>query len=87
MELLPTFGLISDIVVFDVDNYFIVCEVLLTECFNHHYHSYEVSHDTTPSYVFVKQPNLADHCILGLYKKNRSLFVTLKYHIIVGNTL
>lgn len=81
VQLQPRFGLISDIIVFDVDNYSLVCEVLHTECFHRHYHAYEVSHDTSPSFVFVKQSDLADHSVLGLYKKG-SHFVSLKYHVV-----
>ena len=43
MNLYLKFGLILEVLVFDVDNYFLVCDVLETECFSHHYHVYEVS--------------------------------------------
>ena len=33
VELVPTFGLISDIIILDVDDYYLVCEPLHTECF------------------------------------------------------
>ena len=85
VDLLPKFGYISDIIVFDVDNYSLVCEVLHTECFHKHYHAYEVSHDTAPSFVFVKQSDLADHSVLGLYKLSR--FVSLKYHIMENSIM
>ena len=78
VELLPVFGYIHDIAVIDVDNYFLVCEILCTKFFHRHYYAYEVSHDSTPSYVFVKQSDLADHSVLGLYK---SKFVILKYYV------
>ena len=78
MELLPTVGLILDNVVCDVDNYFIVCEVLITVCFHNHYHAYEVSHDTAPSFFCLKQSQLADHSVLGLYNN----LVSLKYHVV-----
>ena len=40
-----TFGLISGIIVFSVDDYYIVYEELYTDYFNSHLHAYEVSHD------------------------------------------
>ena len=76
------FGLIKDIIVLDVDDYFLVCEALETECFNNHFHAYEVSHDCLPSFVFVKQVSLADHSMLGLYKKANKHFVVLKYLVV-----
>ena len=80
MNLLPTFGLVTDIIVLDVDNYFIVCEVLNTECFHQRFHAYEVSRDPSPTFVFVKQVYLADHSMLGLYNTSCN-FVVLKYHV------
>lgn len=70
------FGPICDVIVFDVDDY-----ELNTECFNSHFHAHEVSHDRKPSFAFVKQPDLADHSVLGLYKKADTCFVvsTLSY--------
>lgn len=76
VDLLPSFGLIADILVFDVDNYYLVCEVLYTECFRSHYHAYVVNREPSPSFVFVKQSELADHSVLGFYK---SQYVSLKY--------
>ena len=75
------FGLISDIIVFSVDDYYIVCEELNTDCFNSHLHAYEVSHDKEPSFVFVKQCDLADHSVLGLYKKENISFIVCKYRV------
>ena len=75
------FGLIKDVIVLEVDDYFLVCEALETECFNSHFHAYEVSHYCPPSFVFVKQVSLADHSMLGLYKKADKYFVVLKYFV------
>ena len=79
VQLVPVFGLICDILTFDVSDYFLVCETLITECFCSHYHAYEVSYDSYPEYVFVKQSDLADHSVLGLYK---SKYVVLKYNVV-----
>ena len=49
-ELLPTFGVIQDVIVFDVDVYYLVTEVLITECFVNHYHSFEVSKQSETQY-------------------------------------
>ena len=76
------FGLIKDVIVLDVDDYFLVCEVLETECFNSHFHAYEVSRYCPPSFVFVKQVSLADHSMLGLYKKADKYFIALKYLVV-----
>ena len=59
----------------------ILCEELNTDCFNSHLHAYEVSHDREPSFVFVKQCGLADHSVLGLYKKGNISFVC-KYRVL-----
>ena len=37
------FGIITDIVVHHADHVYFVCNVLHTECFNSHFHAYEVS--------------------------------------------
>lgn len=76
------FGLIKDVIVLDVDDYFLVCEALETECFNSHFHAYEVSRYCLPSFVFVKQISLADYSVLGLYKKGDAHFVVLKYLVV-----
>ena len=68
----------KDVIVLDVDDYFLVCGALETEYFNGHFHAYEVSHDFPTSYVFVKQTSLADHSMLGLYKKDDKYFIVLK---------
>lgn len=82
VEPLFRFGLIKDVIVLDVDDYFLVCEALETECFNSHFHAYEVSHYCPPSFDFVKQDSLADHSMLGLYKKAGKFFVVLKYLVV-----
>ena len=78
-DTLPTFGVISDIIIFNTTNYFLVTQVMHTVCFNSHFHGYEVEFDEQ-HYTFVKQENLVDHNVLGLYKKTDN-FVVLKYAI------
>ena len=78
VDFLPIFGLITDIIIIDVNNSFFVGEVLHTECFNSHYHAYKVSRDPLPKFSFLKQSHLADHAPLGLYRKS---YVVLKYYV------
>ena len=49
VDLVPTFGVISDIIILDVDDYYLVCEPLHTEYFHSHYHAYEVSKNMNKS--------------------------------------
>ena len=82
VDLVPTFGLIVDILVFNVDDYYIVYELLETECFSHHYNVYEVSHQMMKEYKLCKPYKLKDNTVLGVYKLESRLYVPLKYHII-----
>ena len=82
IELTPTFGVICDIIVFDVNNYYIVCEKLVTDHFDTHFHAYQVAHCQRKSYNFCKPSDFADHNVLGIYKSSDNLFVTLKYYIV-----
>ena len=67
------FGLIHD--VFNVDDYYLVCEELNTKCFNSHLHANEVSRDRKPSFTFVKQSDLADHSVLVCFVVSKYLVV------------
>ena len=59
--LVPKFGIIHDIILNDLEQPFLVCEKLLTDCFHYHYHSYKVVH-TTPPVFYIKKPSaLYDH--------------------------
>ena len=78
-DFLPVFGRVSDVVVSDVDNYYIVCDVFTTECFCNHYHAYEISSSSPVFYSFVKQSQLTDHLVLAVYK---SKFIVLKYNVL-----
>ena len=81
MNLVPNFGLIHDILVFDVDTYYIVCEELVT-CFQSHFHSYEVMHKECMTFSLSKISSLIDHNVIGLYNRSGSNFVTLKYYLV-----
>lgn len=80
VETVPTFGLISDIIVLNTTNYLLVAKKMHTVCYNAHLHGYEVDHcEVQPEYVFLKQSHLVDHNMLGLYKKT---YVILKYAVL-----
>ena len=81
-EITPVFGLISSIIVLEVDDYYFVCEVLITQCFCSHYHAFEITHHKSPSFVFVKQTSLIDHAILSLYSKDQCHYIVLKYIVL-----
>ena len=80
VETVPTFGLISDVIVLDTTDYFLVVKKMHTVCFNAHLHGYEVDHcELQPEYFFLKQSHLADHNMLGFYKNS---YVILKYTVL-----
>ena len=81
-DLLPTFGVIHDLIVFDVTEFFIVAEVLITQCFVDHYHSFEVSKQPLKEYSICPIKDLIDHHVLGLYNIADSFFVPLKYYLV-----
>ena len=85
----PTFGHIIDIVIVDVDNPLFICEVLETREFISHVHAFVVKKKSqTPIPITViKQQELADHHVLGLYKLRHfqdsfSFYIVPKYHIL-----
>ena len=80
VETVPTFGLITDIIVLDTTDYFLVVKKMHTVHFNAHLHGYEIDHcELQPEYVFLKQSYLVDHNMLGLYKNT---YVILKYAVL-----
>ena len=59
MDLLSEFGVISDIIVFNTNEFYLVCDVLFTHLFEHYIHSYLVSHDHT--FTIVEKTDLYNH--------------------------
>ena len=52
----------------DVTECYFVCEILITDCFNHHYHAYEVRKQEDPIPIVVcRQSDFINHHVLGLY--------------------
>ena len=82
MNLLPTFGIIKEILVFDVENYYIVCELLETINFAHHYHAFEVVYKDTPSFDVSKASKYIEHAVLWMHKQQSRFYVALKYYIV-----
>ena len=65
--LLPTFGVIKDIVLDRFYSHYFVLEILHTFCFSSHYHAHEVSMNTPPLFELVKSSDMYDNFILNLY--------------------
>lgn len=86
---LPLFGRIINILVIDVDIVYFVCEMLETEEFNSHLHAFVVSTQKPIPLVVLKQNELADFHVLGLYKlslfneERITLYVVPKYNLVV----
>ena len=83
-ELLPTFGIIEDILFVDSTHYF-VCNKLVTQCFIEHFHSYETWKSDSSNFCIQKHSEFFDHNTLCAYKLRShplSLFIPLKYHLI-----
>lgn len=78
----PVFGIITDILAVNVNDYYIVCEVVDTDCFNSHFHSYEISQNADPHYIVCR---VKDHYTLSMYQLislSDSSFISMKYHLI-----
>ena len=79
--LLPIFGQI-DSIVFVSNSCHFVCEILITDTYNSHYHAYEVSHNLSHTPIIIcQQSSFIDHHVLALYHISSLHLVPLKYHI------
>lgn len=79
MDLVPDFGMIDDIIVFNTDEIFFVCTAVLTISFDHHFNSYLVS--PSNDFCIVHQIHLHDHTPLSIYRLSNSFYVPLKYQL------
>ena len=79
-NLLPLFGVIKDIL-FHCDEYYFGCCMLDTQCYNAHFHAYEVT--STSEYILCTQSDLADHYVLSYYNlsTSSSQYIPVKYHL------
>jgi len=66
-EVLPIFGLIINILLVKPDKPYFVCELLETEEFSSHLHSFILQRAKPIPIVFCKPDELSDHHTLGLY--------------------
>ncbi len=85
MDLFPKFGIIEDIVVFQADMYYLVCEVLITQCFSHHFHPFKTCKQHPLEYSICKQAKLYDHTVLAAYvlsSQTHFFQIPLKYQLI-----
>ena len=83
-ELLPTFGIIEDLLFVNSINYFI-CNKLVTQCFIEPFHSYETLKSDPSSFCIHKHSDFFNHNTLCAYKLRshpHSLCIPLKYHLI-----
>lgn len=81
-DLLPSFAKIIDIFFLHPDSThtLFVCEKYITDCFDHHFHSYEVQ--PTREHLIIKQSDLIDYHVLHQYDITPHTFISLKYHIL-----
>ena len=67
-EIVPIFGIIFNILLIKADQSYLVCEVLHTEEFSAHLHSFIVTREDKPFPIVFHEPHkLSDHHTLGLY--------------------
>ncbi len=67
MDLYPKFGISEDILVFQADMYYLVCKVLITQCFSHHFHAFLTCEQHPLEYSICKQAKLYDHTVMAAY--------------------
>lgn len=83
MDLLPHFGIIKYIVVFNSDEFYFICEVLLTQMFAHHFHSFSVNHITPIQFHVCQQADFYDYTMLSLYEtSDNKCYIPFKYQLI-----
>ena len=81
-EILPIFGIIINILLIKPAEPYFVCEVLDTEKFSSHFHSFVVQRTKPIPIVFCKPDDLSDYHTLGLYSLRLS-HETVTTHYIV----
>ena len=84
-DLLPLFAIIEDIVLYNSTTVLFVVQLLVTDCFNSHFHSYEVLPSYPLQFVACEYTDFKDAHVLHHYKlssKPDLLYIPMKYHII-----
>lgn len=79
-SLLPFFGVIVDIFVYQVDITYFIVEEYTTHCFLQHFHSFEVSATSPPLYRTCQINDFADYHPLCIYTTSgNTKLIPLKY--------
>lgn len=81
-DILPIFGMIINILLIESDEPYFVCEVLDTEEFSSHFHSFIVQRTKPIPIVFCKPGDLSDYHTIGMYSLRLS-HETVTTHYIV----
>ena len=84
MDDVPTFAAIEDIVLLQTDVYTLVCSLLVTECFLHHFHAFQTHKAHPTKYIICKPSTLYDTYVLGAYaipSNPTSMYIPLKYQL------
>ena len=82
-EVIPIFGIVIDIILITADQPYLVCEVLTTEEFSAHLHSFVVKKEAKPVPIVFCQPHeLSDYHTLGLYSLRFFHETTLTHYIV-----
>lgn len=79
MDLVPEFGIIDDIIVFNTDEIFFVLQNVSTISFEHHFHSYLVCPEN--DFCIIRHTQLYDHTPLSIYQLSDSFYISLKYQL------
>ena len=84
MDDVPTFGAVEDIIVLQTDMYYLVCSLLVTESFSHHFHAFQAHQVRPTKYHLCKPSALYDTYVLAAYvipSDPTSMYVPLKYQL------
>ena len=81
-EILPTFGVIINVLLIKPDEPYFVCELLQTEKYSTHFHSFIIQRDKPIPIVFCKPDELCDHHTLGLYSLRFNHDTVPTYYIV-----
>ena len=80
-DFIPTFGLIIDLLMVEVDICLFICEVDVTDHFVEHLHAFQIEREDTVSLAIMTHKELADYHVLSLYKHRQALYVVPKYSL------
>lgn len=81
-EALPIFGIIINILLIKSDEQYFVCEVLDTEKFSSHFHSFVAKRTKPIPIVFCKPDDLSDYHTLGRYSLRLNHDTVITHYIV-----